>query len=116
MTAYRRRRPHGDRGSAALELLGVIPVVVVVLLLLVQVCAAGYTVLATNQAVRDGARAHSLGQSVPTAVDHSLPGGLDAERVEVAGDTVLVEVRVPRVAVLPTFTVTREAAMPRTDR
>ena len=109
----RATREDRERGSSAVEMLGVMPVVVLVILVLVQVCAAAYTTQATNQAVRDGARALSLRESVPAAVDRSLPGGLTAESLTYpGGDGVRLVVRVPRVAIFPPFTVTREAVMP----
>jgi len=110
-----RQRLRGDRerGSSAVELLGVMPVVVVVILVVLQVCAAAYATQATNQAARDGARALSRAQSVPAAVERSLPGGLTAESLTYpGGDGVRLVVRVPRVAIFPPFTVTREAVMP----
>ena len=75
-----RRRPldrRDDRGSSALEVLGIMPVVVLVVLALLQVGPLLVTTLATNQAVRDGARAMSLGRSVPAAstVAAGRPGG-----------------------------------------
>ncbi len=109
-TALRR----DDRGSSAVELLGALPVVVVVVLVLLQVAAFTFTVQAANQAVRDGARARSLGHAVPSAVEESLPGGLHAESIEYPSDGVRIEVRVPRIAVFPAMTVTRQAFMPRT--
>lgn len=109
----RRARGERERGSSAVELLGVMPVVVVVILVVLQVCAAAYATQATNQAARDGARALSRHQSVPAAVERSLPGGLRADGISYpGGDGVRVEVRVPRIALFPPITVTREAVMP----
>ena len=72
------------------------PVVALVTLCLFQVAAAVYTTHATNQAVRDGARALSLGQSATTAIDRSLPGALNAHRVTYTsgGEGVRLEVLV----------------------
>ncbi|KQS99601.1 TadE/TadG family type IV pilus assembly protein [Cellulomonas sp. Leaf395] len=103
-----------DRGSSAIEVLGIMPVVVVVILALLQVGAAAVTTLATNQAVRDGARAMSLGRSVPAAVDASLPGNMRASQITYPADGVRIEVPVLRIGIFPSFTVVREAAMPRT--
>jgi len=90
------------------------PVVVVVILALLQVGAAAVTTLAADQAVRDGARALSLGRSVPAAVDASLPGSMRADQITYPAGGVRIEVPVLRIAIFPTFTVVREAAMPRT--
>ena len=80
---------------------------------LLQVAAAAVTTLATNQAVRDGARAMSLGRSVPVAVDASLPGNMQAESITYPAGGVRIEVPVLRIGIFPSFTVVREAAMPR---
>jgi hypothetical protein len=110
-----RRLParRDDKGSSALEVLGIMPVFVVVVLALLQVAAAAVTTLAANQAVRDGARAMSLGRSVPVAVDASLPGSMRAEQITYPGGAVRIEVPVLRIGIFPPFTVVREAEMPR---
>ena len=90
------------------------PVVVIVILALLQVAAAAVTTLAANQAVRDGARAMSLGRSVPVAVDDSLPGSMHADQITYPANGVRIEVPVLRIGIFPSFTVVREAAMPRT--
>jgi len=114
MTRHALRQPRDERGTAAIELLGALPVVVVVVLVVLQVIAFAYTANAADQAVRDGARARSLGQPVEPAIDRSLPGSLDASSITYPSDGVRIVVRVPRIAIFPTMTVTREAAFPRT--
>jgi len=109
-----RGRTRGDRGSSTIEVLGIVPVVVVLVLCLIQVCFFAYAVLGANQAARDGARAASLGRSAAVAVDRSLPGALDAS-VTTAGERVAVRVPVPRVQPFPQLVVERDATMPRTD-
>jgi hypothetical protein len=110
-----RRLPdrRDERGSSALEVLGIMPIFVVVVLALLQVGAAAVTTLAANQAVRDGARAMSLGRSVPAAVDRSLPGGMAAQSITYPAGAVRIEVPVLRIGIFPSFTVVREATMPR---
>lgn len=124
MRRLRGARPAGgygrttrERGSASLELLGVMPVVAVLVVALLQVAAAVYTTHATNQAVRDGARALSLGRSAEVAVARSLPGGLEASSITYVsgGEGLRIEVDVPRIAVFPPMTVERTAVMPRTS-
>lgn len=108
-----RRGRESDLGSAAIEMLGVLPIVVLVVLVLLQVCAFTVTVQAANQAARDGARALSLGRPVATAVDRSLPGSLSARSISYPGGrAVRLEVDVPRVGIFPEMTVEREAEMP----
>jgi len=109
----RARRAGAEHGSASIEMVGALPVVVVVVLVLFQVCATVYATQAANQAVRDGARAMSLGRSVEAAVDDSLPGGLSAQRITYPGaGAVRIEVRVPGLAFLPEVVVDRTAVMP----
>lgn len=110
-------RASRERGSAALELLGVMPVVAVLVVALLQAAAAIYTTHATNQAVRDGARALSLGRSAQVAVERSLPGGLRPSSISYVsgGEGVRLEVDVPRIALFPPMTVERTAVMPRTS-
>ncbi|HMC03521.1 MAG TPA: TadE/TadG family type IV pilus assembly protein [Cellulomonadaceae bacterium] len=109
------RRRESERGSAAIEMLGVLPVVALVVLGLLQGIAAVYTTQATNQAVRDGARALSLGKSPEDAVVRSLPSGLHPARITYVddGQGVRLEVQVPRIAFFPQLTVDRTAVMPR---
>jgi hypothetical protein len=112
----RRRlvRGSGERGSAAIELLGALPVVVIVVLCVLQAVAFAYTANAADQAVRDGARARSLGEAVGPAVERSLPGRLTASSVTYPAGGVRIEVKVPKIAIFPTMKVTREAVFPRT--
>lgn len=108
----RRRR---DEGSASLELVGLIPVVVTILGVLLYAASLVYTVHAANQAVRDGARALSVGRSVPAAVERSLPGAVEVERITYpATGGVRLQVRTVEVGFLPQLTVTRHAVLPRT--
>lgn len=111
-----RAQRREDHGSATLEMVGIVPVAVAVLLTLIQVVFAVYTTHATNQAVRDGARAASLGRSAEVAIQRSLPDGLSAQSVSYShgGEGVRLTVRVPRVAVFPSMTIDRTAVMPRT--
>lgn len=108
----RRRR---DEGSASLEVLGLVPTVVVLLGILLYAASFVYTVHAANQAVRDGARALSLGQAAGPAIQRSLPGAVEVASVTypVTGG-VRLEVRTVDVGYAPQMTVTRTAVMPRT--
>lgn len=111
------RRPSArddDRGSAAIEVVGAVIVMGVVLFAIVQMISFMIGIHVAHQAARDGARAMSLGRSVPLAVARSVPGD-STYRIEYpASDTVRVEVTVDG----PIFTmdVGRQVAMPRTGR
>src|SRR3954451_3742798 len=114
MRIITRRLPERERGSSAIELLGFVPVFVLIVLCILQVVAFALTTQATNQAVRDGARAFSLGHSASAAIDDSLPGGLVADETTYPGGAVRVSVKVPRIAIFPSMTVVRQATMPST--
>lgn len=87
---------------------------ILVILILVQAGAFVYATNGANQAVRDGARAKSLGQSASTAVHASLPGAINAKRIShVAGENAIeLEVTVPTFIPRADFSVTRTADMP----
>lgn len=99
----------GDRGTASLELVGMLPVVALVVGTAIYLSATVWTANGANVAVRDGARAASLGQDVEATVNGSLPGGLHA--VTTRPDLHSVRVVVTLDAA-PDISATREASMP----
>lgn len=102
-----------EEGTASIEVVGLLPLLLIMGLITVQVVMATVAINATNQAVRDGARAQSLGHSVSDAVDRSLPGGFSAESLTVDGTgRVTLGVKVPRVAIFPEIVIRRTAVMP----
>ena len=106
-----RRRPGSDAGSASLELIGMLPIVGIVLAALVQAGAGVYALQGTTDAVRQAARAASLGQDVEQAAQRALPGGLTVEDVDVTpGGRVTLSVEGP--GLLPT--IRRSAELPST--
>lgn len=111
MTVARRR---ADRGSASLELVGLLPVVVLVICALLYASSVAFTVSSANQAVRDGARAMSLGRSAEAAVHRSLPDSISIKSLTYPAGGVRLEVRTIPFPPFPQVTVVREATMPRT--
>jgi len=111
---HRARTARRDEGTSTIEVLGFVLIAVMIILVVLQVVAFSMTVSATNQAVRDGARALSLGRSAEAAIDASLPDNLSASRITYPAGGVRIEVRVPRIGVMPQLTVERQATMPRT--
>lgn len=110
MSRWRRRRD--DTGSSAIEVVGAVIVAGAVLVGIAHALMVVIGVHVAHQAARDGARAMSLGRSVPVAVAQSVPGD-QVYRIEYpAPDTVRVEVRVT--GPLGTMDVARQVAMPRT--
>jgi len=106
------RRQRDERASVSIEVVALVPVLVLVALLVLQLGVAGWTTSQTEEAARAAARAHSLGQDPEAAAERALPGALDVLDLWVNGDTVTVKVEVPRVSILPKFTVTREVSIP----
>lgn len=103
-----------QRGTASLELVGLLPLVAVVCLLLLQGAAALFAMQAASDAVRQAARADSLGRDPRTAAEQALPGGLRVDSFTSfgPGHGARLTVRVPRLSPIPQITVTREAVLP----
>lgn len=127
MTALRTRlvRRRRDEGVASLELLGILPLVFVIAAIGLQVGAYLWAVTNTNEAVRQGARAQSLGKDGCAAAEATLASSLVQERPcsssgggsgPFSNDSVTLVVRVPTLGLverfLPDVTVTRTAVLP----
>jgi hypothetical protein len=82
--------------------------------LVLQAGATMWALSTTNEATRQAARAYSLGYDPRAAAEESLPGLLHVSAIHYFGPGHGVEltVDVPRVAPLPTFTITRKVLMP----
>lgn len=80
-----------DRGQASVELLGALPVLLVVGLFLFQVLAVGYAAVLAGNAAEAGALSHAGGGEAEDAARGALPGWSRAG-MEVAVDGGLVEV------------------------
>jgi hypothetical protein len=102
----------GARGVASVEVLVLAPMLLFLATLVLQLGVAGWTASQTEEAARQSARAQSLGQDARGAAEGALPGALDVRTMSSGGDTVTLTVNVPRVSVLPTFTVTRQVSIP----
>lgn len=107
-----------ERGSAAIELLGSLPYLVLAALLVWQMLLVGMTVTATQNAARNGSRAASMGEDPIAAARDSLPAWLAdrASATSPAGSNE-VTVSVPVPIVVPgmsseQFTVRRDAHLP----
>ena len=110
-------RRRDDRGSAAVELLAVVPLFVLVLLFTVQVFAFIYTAQSASQAARDGAREYSRTGSLSAgeaAVRASLPSSVELVSVQSRGPGhgVRVTVRSPHIVRLAEPELTRTVVMP----
>jgi hypothetical protein len=103
-----------ERGQASLELVGLIPFLLLAGSFALQAGAVLWAASSTGEAARSSARAFSLGLDPRAAAEGSLPGGLRLTGLTYIGPGhgVRLTVEVPRVSLLPTFTVHREAVLP----
>jgi pilus assembly protein CpaE len=114
--ADRSRRD--QRGTATLEVAGLAPLILLVLIVMLYAGFALYGVSATQTAARHAARAAALGQDPAAAARAALPGWLEPQVTSApAGsspDGTVVRVRTDLPDFLPgtDLAVTREAVMP----
>lgn len=90
------RRGRGERGQAAVELLGALPVVLLLGLVLLQLLAVGYASVLAGQAAEAGALAVAAGGQAREAARSAVPGWSRARmRVGVRDGRVEVRMRPP---------------------
>ncbi|MEV8595877.1 TadE/TadG family type IV pilus assembly protein [Streptomyces sp. NPDC052012] len=93
-----------DRGQAALEYLGFIPILIIVAMAAVQLGLIAYTAQQAGTAARAGARSASLdqgaGQACTAAVSGWLADGTDCAEAE-GGDEVTVTATVQIPSIVP---------------
>jgi pilus assembly protein CpaE len=120
-------RLRSERGQAALELIGLLPLMLLLALAAWQLLLTGSAAMTAASAARTGSRAQSLGQDARSAAGSAVPWShrCDAEFrgrpdpcVTVRGERVDVRVCVP--VVMPgvggcAFELTQSAELPRTD-
>lgn len=88
--------PRSERGQASVELLGALPVVLLLGLVLMQLLAVGYAAVLAGQAAEAGALAVAGGGQPVQAARAAVPGWSRARmRVSVAGGRVEVDMRPP---------------------
>jgi Flp pilus assembly protein TadG len=104
-------RRRADHGTASIEVVALVPLVILVAMFALQLGVAGWTASQTEEAARQSARAQSLGQDPRSAAERALPGTLSVDRISAGGDTVTLWVDVPRVSLLPVFTVSRSVSL-----
>jgi hypothetical protein len=116
--SVRKRVGCRDRGTAALEAAALLPIVLFVGTLLLQLGVAVWTTVAADTAARSAARAVTLGRDGVAAANSSLPGSLrvSPSNIDILQGTddvrVTLRLNIPRVSLLPVFTVQRDAVMP----
>ncbi|MEA5638440.1 TadE/TadG family type IV pilus assembly protein [Cutibacterium granulosum] len=105
-----------DRGGAAIECIGLLPLFLISAIAAIQIGLAGWASVETEYAARDAARAATLGQDSTAAAQASLTGRLHVQSMSVGGADscrVKLTVRVPSLVGFQMGTVTRTAEMPR---
>ena len=102
--ASRRRLLEERRGSASLELIGAIPILLLAVLVAAQIILAGHAFWSAGLAARAGARAVLTGKPPRSAAEHALPGRLRSDLRVSREDGVRVGVKIPRL--IPGFPVT----------
>jgi hypothetical protein len=105
-----------ERGQASVELLGTVPIVLVMGLVVLQLLVVGYSAVLAGSAAEAGALALAAGADARAGVREALPGWTRARaRVSVSGDRVRVHLRPPSplVAVSRRLEVSGDAAVAR---
>jgi pilus assembly protein CpaE len=98
------RTTHRQRGQASVETVVLLPVLVALTFAVWQAALAGWTLVSAEGAARAAARAALAGSPPRPAALAALPASMrPGARVQDAGGTVTVRVRIP--AVLPGFDV-----------
>ncbi|GAA0206840.1 hypothetical protein GCM10008944_25870 [Cytobacillus oceanisediminis] len=112
-----RTQRRSERGTSTLEVVGVVPLVVIVIMLLAQVALSLYAITTAQTAVRQAARAESQGSGTATTVlNESLPGWLEVGPGDVQtfgpGHGVRARFDVPDLVPFFDLSFTRESVMP----
>lgn len=90
------RRAADERGQAAIELVGMLPVLVALVLALTQLLAVGYAAVLAGNAAEAGALAAAARADAAASARQALPGWTRAGAgVEVRGGRVTVRLRPP---------------------
>jgi hypothetical protein len=102
-----------DKGTSTLEVVGMAPLVVLVLLILVQAAMALYGITTAQTAARQGARAYSQGNDPYSVVRKSVPGWMGVD-VQTFGPGHGVKATLDLPDILPGYNlkVSRQTVMP----
>jgi hypothetical protein len=106
----RRRR---EDGTSTLEIMGMAPLVVLLLLILVQAAMALYGITTAQTAARQGARAYSQGDDPVAVVRSSVPKWMDVETEKFGpGHGVRATLDLPDIVPFYDLKVSRKTVMP----
>lgn len=100
-------RLRGDRGQAAFEFTGMIPIILGTLVLLWQAALVGYTFSLAGNAADEAARAAAVGAACGEAATADLPAAwnADVDCPGAAGDLVTADVALETPVLFPGFTI-----------
>lgn len=102
---------HREEGTASVELVAVVPILLLGVLVAAQIGLAGQALWSAGLAARAGARAALVGGDPAAAARRALPPSLrSAARVRESGG-VSVRVEIPRLLPLPKLTVAAETRL-----
>jgi len=101
-----------EGGTASVELIAVVPLLLLAILAAAQIGAAGYALWSAGIAARAGARAALVGGDAEGAAQRALPGSM-RDGAEISdGDAISVRVVIPRLLpAMPKLTVAARAAL-----
>jgi hypothetical protein len=99
---------HGEEGTASVELVAVVPLLLLALLAAAQIALAGQALWSASVAARAGARAALVGGDAAAAARSALPPAMREGADIEEGDGVSVRVEVPRL--IPSLPEVRVAA------
>jgi hypothetical protein len=93
---------HGEKGTASVELVAVVPFLLLALAVAAQIALAGQALWSASVAARAGARAALVGSDAKAAARRTLPATMrDGAVVEEGGRDGAVSVKVPVPSLLP---------------
>lgn len=90
------RAAHGEEGTASVELVAVVPLLLLAVLVAAQIALAGQALWSASVAARAGARAALVGGDASAAARSSLPPSMRAGMRVSEADGVEVAVEIPR--------------------
>jgi hypothetical protein len=107
------RPERGEHGTSTLEVAGMAPLVVFVLMVLIQTAVSLYAITTAQTAARQGARAMSKGDSPSAVVDASIPDWMDVTTTTFGpGSGVRVQIDFPDIVPGMNLKISRRAVMP----
>ncbi|HET9676772.1 MAG TPA: hypothetical protein VFP21_04625 [Solirubrobacterales bacterium] len=103
---------HGEEGTASVELVAVVPLLLLAVLAAAQIALAGQALWSASVAARAGARAAAVGRDATAAARSALPPTMRHGVKVDDGSGVSVQVEVPRlIPALPTVRVGASSAL-----